>query len=96
MNIWTRITKLGRLKMKKEEEDIIFPQVQNMVAFFNHISQVPTEDVEPLISPMEDPLPFRGDEISEPFELLSQAPSLEGSFVKVPLVVKTDSKNELS
>ena len=94
MNIWTRITKLARLKMKKEEEDIIFPQVQNIAAFFDHISQVPTKDVEPLVSPMEDPLSFRGDEVGETFELLDQAPSREGSFVKVPVVVQTDAQSE--
>jgi len=76
--------------MKKEEEEIIFPQVQNIVAFFDHISQVPTESVEPLISPMEDPLPFRADEVCGRSKLLDQAPSIEGPFVKVPLVVQTD------
>ena len=90
MNIWTRITKLAHLKIKKEEEEIIFPQVQNIVAFFDHISQVSTENVEPLISPIEDPLPFRVDEVCEGSKLLDQAPSLEGPFVKVPLVVQTD------
>ncbi len=90
MNIWSRITKLAHLKMKKEEEEIIFPQVQNIVKFFDHISQVSTENVEPLISPMEDPLPLRIDEVCRTSELLDQAPSLEGKFVKVPLVVHTE------
>ena len=90
MNIWTRITKLAHLKMKKEEEEIIFPQVQNIVTFFDHISQVPTENVEPLISPMEDSLPLRVDKVCEKFKLLDQVPSFEAPFVKVPLVVQTD------
>lgn len=90
MNLWTRITELARLKMKKEEEEIIFPQVQSIVAFFDHISQVSTENIEPLISPIEDPLPFRMDEVCEAPKLLNQAPALEGQFVKVPLVVKPD------
>ena len=92
MNIWTRITRLARLKMTKKEEDIIFPQVQNLVVFFDHISQVDTEGVEPLISPVEEPLAFRVDEVCEKFELLNQLSSLDGPFVKVPLVVQTDSK----
>lgn len=90
MNIWSRITKLAHLKMTKEEEEIIFPQVQNIVTFFDHISQVSTENVEPLISPIENPLPFRMDEVCETSEILDQTPSLKGRFVKVPLVVQTD------
>lgn len=92
MNIWTRITGLARLKMTKEEEDIIFPQVQNLVVFFDHISQVDTKEVEPLISPIEESLTFREDEVCEKFELLDQAPAREDAFVKVPLVVQTGSK----
>jgi len=90
MNIWVRITKLAHLKMTKEEEENIFPQVQNIVTFFDHISQVSTENVEPLVSPMEDPLPLRADKACEKSKLLDQAPSVEGAFVKVPLVVQTD------
>ena len=91
MNIWTRITRLARLKMTKKEEDIVFPQVQNLVVFFDHISQVDTEGVEPLISPLEESLAFRADEVCEKFELLNQSSSFEEPFIKVPLVVQTDS-----
>ncbi len=90
MNIWSRITKLAHLKITREEEENIFPQVQNIVKFFDHISQIPTKGVEPLVSPAEDPMPFRADEMCKTPDLLDSSPSKEGKFVKVPLVVQTD------
>ena len=95
MNIWDQITQLAHLKMNKEEEALLFPQVQNIIDFFNHISQVSTEGVEPLTTPIDEPLALRTDHTEKEKndinqDLLNQAPSLSENFVKVPLVVDSD------
>ncbi len=79
--------------MTQEEQELLIPQVQKIIGFFQHISSIPTDKVEPLITPVEENLPFRADDSKTDFQnLLDQAPSLEGSYVKVPLVVSASKK----
>lgn len=93
LEAWKKITKLAHLKLTKDEEDLIFPQIQSVIEYFNVISKVPTDSIEPLISPIEEEIRLRPDEVleaTEPSELLRQSCNLEESFVKVPLVVDSN------
>lgn len=93
MNIWNKITDLGRLKLSKEEEKLLVPQVRKIIEFFNNISHIPTKDLEPLISPVEKPIPLRFDKVQThipPEQLLSQTKQ-ENQYVQVPLVISAES-----
>ena len=43
MNIWNKITYLGRLKLSAQEEKLLIPQVRKIIEFFNNISHIPTK-----------------------------------------------------
>ncbi len=90
---WNKMIQLAHIKMSEQEKKTIFPQIQNIIKYFHHISKLSTDKVEPLISPMEEPLVFREDSAyskENPNELTKQAPSLEGQYIKVPSVVNND------
>ena len=89
MKNWNALIRLCCIKIKEEEAKTLLPQVQSIIHFFDHISQVQTKGVEPLITPFEEPLELRDDEIElNNSPLISLAPSKEGNFVKAPLVVE--------
>ena len=93
MNIWDKIPRLARLKLTQEDQNLLIPQVEKIVDFFHNISDLPTDNIEPLVSPIESALPLREDNVQETgSHLLKQAPSQEGQYVKAPLVVTSNIK----
>ena len=93
MNIWDKIPRLARLKLTQEDQNLLLPQVEKIVDFFHNISTLPTDDTEPLVSPIESALPVREDHVQESdSHLLKQAPSQEDHYVKTPLVVSSNIK----
>ena len=93
-NIWNKITQLARIKMSEKEEKTLVTQVKNTMVFFEHISSVSTESVEPLTTPFSESLPFRKDEKKHfKQDLLQSAPSLEGRYIQVPKVISTSKKD---
>ena len=92
MKIWNQLTGLAKLKLTQKEEELLIPQVQNIISFFEKISEIPTDQVQPLISPSENFSAFRSDDLakedaSSASFLIQQAPLKEGHFVKTALVV---------
>ena len=86
-----KMAELSHIEISTKEKEVIFPQVQDVIKYFHHIAKLPTEKVEPLISPMEEPLVFRKDESYPNIksdQLINQAPSTDGKYIKVPSVVK--------
>lgn len=82
---------LARLKISDEDADRYGPQLSNIIDFFAQLSEVNTDNVEPLASPVDIALRLRDDKISDggvQKEVLKNAPEeLEGFFV-VPKVVE--------
>ena len=98
MNIWNKITQLSRLKLSKEEEKLLIPQVKKIIEFFNNISHIQTDNLEPLISPIEKSAPLRPDEVKTNIsseKLLSQAHQ-ENQYIRVPLVIYLESDQKES
>ena len=90
---WNKITQLAHIEMSEQEKETVFPQIQNIVNYFHHVSKISTDGIEPLVSPMEESLAFREDSSyskENPHQLIDQAPSLDGQYIKVPSVVDTD------
>lgn len=82
---------LARLKISDEDANRYGPQLSNIIDFFAQLSEVNTDNVEPLASPVDIALRLRDDKISDggvQKEVLKNAPEeLEGFFV-VPKVVE--------
>jgi aspartyl-tRNA(Asn)/glutamyl-tRNA(Gln) amidotransferase subunit C len=86
-----KVANLARLKITDEEAEKYGPQLSNIINFVEQLSEVDTENVEPLASPVNISLRLREDEVTDgniQKEVLANAPEeLEGFFV-VPKVVE--------
>lgn len=85
-----KVASLARLKINKEELQKYGQQLNSIVSYFEKISSIPTEGVEPLVTPTDMEVIFREDVVSEfeaTEEALNQAPEKAGQLYKVPPVV---------
>ena len=90
-----KTTRLARLKLSKEETLAFTSQLEMIFKYFNHISSIDTQDVEPLIYPLDgiesSSASLREDQVQEvqnKEKLLDLAPQLLGNEYKVPPVVE--------
>jgi aspartyl-tRNA(Asn)/glutamyl-tRNA(Gln) amidotransferase subunit C len=85
-----KVASLARLKVTQEETEAFAPQLSSIIQNFEKISAIPTEGVEPLITPTDMDVIYRED-VMETFpaipEALDQAPEKMGQLFKVPPVV---------
>lgn len=86
-----KVANLARLKITDEEASKYGPQLSNIINFVEQLSEVDTDNVEPLASPVDIDLRLRTDEVTDgdaQKQVLANAPEeLEGFFV-VPKVVE--------
>lgn len=84
------IAKLARLKVGGEEAAEYGEQLTKVLAHFQQISKINTENVEPLVTPSEIEFYLREDKAqvsAQTEELLQNAPEKAGNLFKVPPVV---------
>jgi aspartyl-tRNA(Asn)/glutamyl-tRNA(Gln) amidotransferase subunit C len=90
-NTVRNVASLARIKMTDEELDKYEPQLNNILSWIEQLSEVDTDNVEPLANVVDIELSLRKDEITDggyQDDVLANAPeSLEGFFV-VPKVVE--------
>lgn len=85
-----KIAFLSRLELNENE---IHQQVENLnkvLNFFNSVSEVNTQNVEPLITPTHIDSFWRNDQVDKKIsteDLLESAPDRAGNLYKVPPVV---------
>lgn len=86
-----KVANLARIKTTDEEQEKLAPQLDNIIGFVEQLSEVDTDNVEPLASVVDITLPLRKDAITDgdvQEDVLANAPeTLEGFFV-VPKVVE--------
>jgi aspartyl-tRNA(Asn)/glutamyl-tRNA(Gln) amidotransferase subunit C len=86
-----KVANLARLKVTEAETETYGAQLSGIIGFVEQLSEVDTDNVEPLASVVDITLPLREDKVSDggmPEEVLANAPeTLEGFFV-VPKVVE--------
>ena len=86
-----KAARLARLELSEGEKPKLKKQFAEMIEFFNKISELDTEGVEPLVTPTEMKAVLREDEVlvdnSTLESVLEQAPEIQGRFFKVPPVV---------
>lgn len=84
------IAKLARLHVDDKQAQDYAQQLTTILEHFQKISNLPTEGVEPLVTPTEVENFWREDEIKKEFtseEMVQNAPSRQGQLFKVPPVV---------
>lgn len=84
------IAKLARLKVSPEDATEYGDQLTKVLNYFQQISKINTEGVEPLVTPSEIDFFTREDEPKISLsteEMLANAPDKAGNLFKVPPVV---------
>jgi aspartyl-tRNA(Asn)/glutamyl-tRNA(Gln) amidotransferase subunit C len=84
------IAKLARLKIEEAELTSYSQQLTKLMGYFEQIAKVPTENIEPLVTPSEIESFWRPDEVKSEFqaeEMVANAPQKTGNLFTVPPVV---------
>ncbi len=85
-----KVAELARLKLTEDELTSLAEQLTKILKTFETISEVPTDGVEPLVTPVSIQASLREDSLLEHYDtekLLENAPDKMGSLVRVPPVV---------
>jgi len=81
---------LSRLSLKKEEEEVFLKDLEEILAYFEKIKNVQTENVLPFWQKGEQKNAFKDDDfspLSDFSNCLEQFPEKEENFLKVPRVL---------
>ncbi|MBD3350961.1 MAG: Asp-tRNA(Asn)/Glu-tRNA(Gln) amidotransferase subunit GatC [Candidatus Lokiarchaeota archaeon] len=84
------IAKLARLQLSKEEEEKFTTQLNNILQYFEKLSELDTKNVEPRTHPNDIVNSFREDVVEESLdkeEALKNAPEKKDSYFKAPKIV---------
>jgi len=87
------LAKLARLQFNEQEKEIIKGDLQRMIHFVDKLNELDTEGVEPLLHMTDAINVLREDEVKGSIsreEALKNAPDADGTFFKVPKVIKKD------
>ncbi|CAN5257158.1 Asp-tRNA(Asn)/Glu-tRNA(Gln) amidotransferase subunit GatC [soil metagenome] len=82
---------LARLEFENEEEEKMIVSMNRMIGFVEKLSELNTENVEPLIYMTDEVNHLREDEVKDPLtqkEVLMNAPKHDSDYFKVPKVVE--------
>ena len=86
-----RIAFLSRLRIDDDKIALAEEEFNKILAWVEQLQEVPTDDVEPLISVNENNLSLRKDEVTEGNQaeaILANAPMKEYGYFAVPKVVE--------
>ena len=86
-----KVARLARIRMSDEELERMAPQLTNIIGFVEQLSEIDTDNVEPLANVTDVTLSMREDKVTDGQcveKILANAPeSAQGYFV-VPKVVE--------
>jgi aspartyl-tRNA(Asn)/glutamyl-tRNA(Gln) amidotransferase subunit C len=85
-----KLSKLSRLEFSDEAKENIKEDLKKMIDFVEHLNDVDTDGIEPLIHVNPEKNIFRADEVTQKLsqkEALKNAPSHDDFYFKVPKVV---------
>lgn len=88
-----KIGRLSRLKLTSDEVDFYTNHLSMILKHFEELANIPTENVEPLVSPIPPAPHIAKDEVKRIIsteEVLKNAPEKSGNLFKVPPVVGGD------
>lgn len=85
-----KLAKLARLRLSDDEVASIGPQLKSILGFVEQLSELDTEDVEPMTTALDIDNRWRADEIVpslEPDVAVRTAPATDGEHFLVPPVL---------
>jgi aspartyl-tRNA(Asn)/glutamyl-tRNA(Gln) amidotransferase subunit C len=85
------VAMLARIELSPEEKDLYSEQLSAILALFDRLREVPTDEVLPTSHVLEISNAFREDELrpsSMPQEILGNAPDVSGQFFRVPKILE--------
>ena len=85
------IAHLARLEFANESEAKMISDMNRLIGFVEKLSELNTENIEPLVYMTEEVNHLREDEVKEPLpqkEVLGNAPKHDSDYFKVPKVVE--------
>ncbi len=85
-----KVARLARLKLDDSELENYSKVLSAVLEHFNQISEIPTDGVEPLVTPTEMPVSVREDVVEKSVDssrIVEAAPEMTGRLFKVPPVV---------
>ena len=86
-----QLANLARLSFEPTEKEGIKMDLQKMISFIEKLNELDTTGVEPLLFMTEEVNVLREDEVKGSIsreEALKNAPDSDGTFFKVPKVIK--------
>ncbi len=86
-----RVAALARIKVPEESFQRLADELSNIFGWIDQLSEVDTDNVEPMTSVVYAATPQREDRITEvgiPENILANAPQSESSYYTVPKVVE--------
>ena len=85
-----RIALLGRLQLSEAELAAMTEQLGQVIGYMDLLSELNTDDVEPMAHAVEISNVFRPDELRPSYDratMLARAPHADGEFYLVPAVL---------
>lgn len=85
------MAKLARIAMSDAEVEALVPELNNILKWVDHLSEVDTEGVEPLTAVIENHLRLRDDVVNDGGvrdKVLANAPDAQHGFFAVPKVIE--------
>ncbi|MDC3176334.1 Asp-tRNA(Asn)/Glu-tRNA(Gln) amidotransferase subunit GatC [Alphaproteobacteria bacterium] len=90
-SIVKKISKLSKLKIRSDSEDKMAEELNNILNWVESLQEVNTEEIEPLLSVLNEKMPLRDDEVvmdDNQGDILNNAPEKKSGFFVVPKVVE--------
>ena len=85
------VAKLARLRISDEKQDSLITELNSIIAWVEKLSEVNTDNVEPMNSVMKTSLPLRVDEVADggySEDIMKNAPERIDDYFAVPKVVE--------
>ncbi len=86
-----KVAILARIEVKKDEEDKLIHELNNILGWVDELKKVNTENVNPMLSVFNESMIMRDDESKSNFktdEILQNSPKNITGFFVVPKVVE--------
>ena len=90
-SIVKKISKLSKLKIRSDSEGKMAEELNNILNWVESLQEVNTEEIEPLLSVLNEKMPLRDDEVvmdDNQGDILNNSPEKKSGFFVVPKVVE--------
>ncbi len=86
-----KVASLARIRMEDEELELMAPRLSKIVGFIEQLSELNTDNVEPLANVVDIALPLREDKVTDGDcvqKVLANAPEKAQNYFVVPNVIE--------